>query len=186
MKKIIALAACAVILLSACSPQGQPNPSPSPEATPVQTQAPATPSPKPEEYVQAAEKSAAGADWSIVSTYKHDMDGDGTDETIQLATSAQKDKKGRVMLDDSQKWALEMLDGNDVYTLYQGTLSNGCPYFEVYQDAEIKENYVRLFASASAQFIQKDFQFIKDKRAFKAVEPLDVQNLLFSSIPYYE
>lgn len=188
MRKIIALSSiCAMLLLSACQAGTQtPSPSPSPSVTPAQVTPSPSPTANPDTYVNATNKSATQSGWSTVKSFKHDMDGDGTSEVISLTTSAEKDGKGAIMLDDTQKWALEMKDGSEYFTLYSGNLTNGIPYFEVYQDVNIEKNYVRLIISSGTEFEVKDYEFTADKRGFKEVESPEVQNRLFSSMPYYE
>lgn len=176
---------CAVMAFSACGADqanNAPVSSPSPMAvTPTQE-----PTAEPKVYLYASEQSQAGKAWTEVKSYSYDMDGDGKEEKMRLMTSAKKDSKGRLLIDDIQDWVVEMQDGTEVFTLFSGKVSNGCPYFEVYSDVDITKNYVRVLVSSSAQFIDKSYEFLSDKRAFEEVDTPESQNLIYSSLPYYE
>lgn len=178
---IITICICMLTILSSCTTKPTPTPSPSPTATV------STPTPSPKTYINAQTTGFTEDGWSKIDSYSFDIDGDGTEEIIQLTTSAAKDSKGRILWDDSQKWVVEVLDGEDIYTLMPADLvSNGGVYFEFYQNSEITKNCIRILISSSAGFSVKEYEYVKDKKAFTEAEPIKVQNLLYSSIPNYE
>lgn len=186
MKRLlIFMSLCAVLALSACSDG---NKTPELTAEPVQqTEAP-TPEPtaSPNAYIYASATSQVSSSWTEVKSFSYDMDGDGVKEKIRLMTSAKKDSKGRLVIDDSHDWALEMQDNDEVFTLLNEKISNGCPYFEVSADTETNDKYLRVLVSSSAKFVDKNYKFLKDKRAFIETDSPETQNTIYSSLPYYE
>lgn len=186
MKKIfLFMALCVMLALSACG-----NESKTIDATPnpvLQTEAPTTePTKAPDMYIYASSGSKSASEWTEVKSFSYDMDNDGSKEKVRLITSAQKDSKERLVIDDSQNWVVEMQDNGEIFTLLDEKISNGCPYFEIAEDSETDAKYLRVLISSSAKFVNKNYMFLNDKRAFVEVESPKTQNTIYSSIPYYE
>ena len=54
-----------------------------------------------------------------------DVDRDGMAERVELFAAVERDRQGRVMFDDGQRWALLVRDGADVYSLFDGFVQLG-------------------------------------------------------------
>ncbi len=78
-------------------------------------------------------------DWTIMGEYEFDVTGDGSDDRIILATSAQNDD-GEMMWDDVQDWTLTVVSADGAYNLYSKKIS-GAMYFEV-NEVYIKDDSV--------------------------------------------
>lgn len=128
-----------------------------------------------------------------VTSYVGDTDGDGTDETVVLATSAQRNSKGEFLWNDGQDWALYVDDREDgVYVLYDGFVQTGNVNFEV-SDYYMKDGAVpkiSVIISTGAGFSLKNYVFSADSKAYIEEIIYDTQvvteagiNRRFSSIP---
>ena len=86
--------------------------------------------PEPKEDVRIINKSnesAVDSTWSTVESSSNTTD----NGALTLYTSAQKDGD-EFIWDDSQKWVLEVSDGNGgYYTLFDQNVSNGSVYYDV-------------------------------------------------------
>lgn len=132
------------------------------------------------------------ADWTEVSRYTGDVDGDGTDEVVVLATSAEYDKDGTVMWDDGQDWALYVDDRDEKYVLLNQYVQLGNVYFEVsdYYTADGAEPRINVIVSTGASFSMKSYSFSKKDMAYIESVAYDTSNETeaginrrFSSIP---
>lgn len=184
MKKIIFAAVAALCILSACTSQTQnPQSGTSPQPT---AQITAEPTKAPAELLQAGTVSEVLENWTEVSKYRYDIDGDGERETIRLCTDAQRGENGEMMWDDSHKWVLETVDASNIFTMYSGSIHNGMPYFEVYEDKDGRV-CVGLTVSSGAGYEIKKFVYIKDKKAFEVENVYSEEgiNRLYTSMQGY-
>lgn len=69
-----------------------------------------------------------------LNEFTFDLDGDGTEEIIELHTAAGKAPDGSIAWDDGQNWLLVIVDGNDYYPLLQEYVQLGTVYFTVLDD----------------------------------------------------
>ncbi len=74
--------------------------------------------------------------------YVEKLGGETRDACVSLRTTAQRDKTGKMMWDDSQEWALDVATEKGCYVLYDQRI-NGRAYIDVYKAYnEDSEEYV--------------------------------------------
>lgn len=110
--------------------------------------------PEPKEDVRIINKSnesAVDSTWSTVESSSNTTD----NGALTLYTSAQKDGD-EFIWDDSQKWVLEVSDGNGgYYTLFDQNVSNGSVYYDVAEnDNGTKNINVYVFTGAGTTIKQ--------------------------------
>lgn len=110
--------------------------------------------PEPKEDVRIINKSnesAVDSTWSTVKSSSNTTD----NGALTLYTSAQKDGD-EFIWDDSQKWVLEVSDGNGgYYTLFDQNVSNGSVYYDVAEtDNGTKNINVYVFTGAGTTIKQ--------------------------------
>lgn len=133
------------------------------------------------------------ANMTEVTSYVGDTDGDGADETVVLATSAERNSKGDFLWNDGQNWALYVTDNsNGVYMLFDDFVQAGNVYFEVsdYYMANGAEPNISVVVSTGAGFSLKKYAFSNEKNAYVEEIVYDTKdvteggiNRRFSSIP---
>ena len=116
--------------------------------------------PEPKEDVRIINKSnesAVDSTWSTVESSSNTTD----NGALTLYTSAQKDGD-EFIWDDSQKWVLEVSDGNGgYYTLFDQNVSNGSVYYDVAEtDNGTKNINVYVFTGAGTTDILILYFFI--------------------------
>ena len=128
-----------------------------------------------------------------VTSYVGDTDGDGTDEKVILATSAERNGKGEFLWNDGQNWALYVDDKEEgTYVLYDGFVQAGNVNFEI-SDYYMKDGAVpkiSVIVSTGAGFSLKNYTFNKEKQTYTEEELYDTKNVTegginrrFTSIP---
>ena len=119
--------------------------------------------------------------WTRVASSPLQTDGG----TLSLYTSAEKDSAG-FLWDDSQKWVVEIDDGNGgYYTLYDQLVSNGM----VYCDAAARENgdiIVTVYESSGTGTVITQYTKTDDDYTEKTVYNSGAVNKIFTSTPWYE
>lgn len=71
-------------------------------------------------------------DYTLLDSYKFDINEDGTEETIGLYTTAQRDSKGEIMWDDGQIWILAVHGKDKDYELFNSYVQLGGIQFYVF------------------------------------------------------
>lgn len=139
--------------------------------------------------------SAEIADLTEVTSYVGDVDGDGSDETVVLSTSAERNAKGEFLWNDGQDWALYVKDMADSYVLFDGFVQAGSVYFEIsdYYMKDGAQPRISVIVSTSAGFSIKNYAFKKEKSAYIEDVLFDTKdvteggiNRRFSSLPEIE
>ena len=104
---------------------------------------------------------------------------------LTLYTSAQKDGD-EFIWDDSQKWVLEVSDGNGgYYTLFDQNVSNGSVYYDVAEtDNGTKNINVYVFTGAGTTI--KQYTHTETGFSEKSVYESGVVNRVFTTIPSYK
>ena len=107
-------------------------------------------------------------DWTQVSKYTGDVDGDGEDENVILKTSAQRSQSGEIEWNDGQNWALYVEDGTQSYILFNEYVQLGNVYFEVsdYYMKDDTEPRINVFVSTGAGLKIKNIGFDKEKDCY--------------------
>jgi len=132
--------------------------------------------------------------WHEVSRYTGDTDGDGIDENVVLATSAEYDEDGEFFWNDGQSWALYVDDRDEDYLLFNEYLNAGSVYFEVvdYYMEDGAEPKINVMTSASAGFALKSYGFSEKDGGYAETVIYDTVNVTkgginrrFSTIPEY-
>jgi len=62
---------------------------------------------------------------TLLDSTSVDVDEDGVAERIELYTAAERDRAGRIMWDDGQRWLLLVRDGEATYPLFDGYIQLG-------------------------------------------------------------
>ena len=131
-------------------------------------------------------------DYELLGHYTTEVDGIDEDVEVKLYTSAQRDKMGNLMCDDSQNWFLTVETSDGVYMLYNERI-NGQAYMKVmksYNDNS-EETLINLHIYANTHneireysFNGKDFE----ERIRYTTDETSVHGIseLYSSIPQYE
>ncbi len=124
--------------------------------------------------------------------YKSNIINDENEDIISLYTSAQRDKKGEMMWDDSQDWVLQAETENGVYELYRERI-HGSAYMNVsdYYNDGAEEKVITLLISSNAHNEIREYRFNGESFVETiAYTTDDVANegisSLYTSIPDYE
>lgn len=130
--------------------------------------------------ITKSETSAVDETWSEVDSATNTT----SSEALTLYTSAEKDSD-EFIWDDSNKWVLELSDGNGgYYTLYDQRVTNGSVYFDVVErDNGDKIVYVYTITGAGTsvnQYTRTDTGFT-EKNVFNS----GAVNRTFTSVPNY-
>lgn len=140
--------------------------------------------PEPKEDVRIINKSnesAVDSTWSTVKSSSNTTD----NGALTLYTSAQKDGD-EFIWDDSQKWVLEVSDGNGgYYTLFDQNVSNGSVYYDVAEtDNGTKNINVYVFTGAGTTI--KQYTHTETGFSEKSVYESGAVNRVFTTIPSYK
>ena len=140
--------------------------------------------PEPKEDVRIINKSnesAVDSTWSTVESSSNTTD----NGALTLYTSAQKDGD-EFIWDDSQKWVLEVSDGNGgYYTLFDQNVSNGSVYYDVAEtDNGTKNINVYVFTGAGTTI--KQYTHTETGFSEKSVYESGAVNRVFTTIPSYK
>ncbi len=151
-----------------------------------------------QEQINRVEIKASGLSAEInnmteVTSYVGDTDGDGVDERVVLATSAERSGKGEFLWNDGQNWALYVDDKEDgTFVLFDGFVQAGNVNFEV-SDYYMKDGAVpkiSVILSTGAGFSLKNYIFLKETKAYAEEVVYDTKevteggiNRRFTSIP---
>lgn len=131
--------------------------------------------------------------WEPMGQYEFDFNGNGEDDVLTLYTSAQRDKKGDMMWDDSQWWVLELKVDNEngVRNLFDERVS-GSVYMNVsdFYD-EDAQKVVTLFVSGNSSDEVREYRFdgeyYTETIAYTTNEAAaEGISKLYSSVPAYE
>ncbi|MGN0107383.1 MAG: hypothetical protein ACI4A5_06790 [Hominilimicola sp.] len=130
--------------------------------------------------IAKTDKSAVDDSWSVVENTSNTTD----NGALTLYTSAQKEG-GEFIWDDSQKWVVEMSDGNGgYYTLYDQLVSNGSVYYDIVQK-ENGDKIINVYTMSGAGTTIKQYTRSDTGYTEKTVYNSGVVNRLFSTVPEY-
>lgn len=130
--------------------------------------------------ITKSDKSAVDDSWSVVENTSNTTD----NGALTLYTSAQQEG-GEFIWDDSQKWVVEMSDGNGgYYTLYDQLVSNGNVYYEIVQK-ENGDKIINVYTMSGAGTTIKQYTRTDTGYTEKTVYNSGVVNRLFSTVPTY-
>lgn len=128
--------------------------------------------------------------------YEYDIDGDGNLDAVTLYTSAQRDKRGDLMWDDSQVWILQAELNGRPHTLFSGRF-NGRVYMNVadYYNQGDEEIVITLIIDTNASHEIREYRYDEnlDGALFKEKTVFTTNDIAnqgignrYSSIPDYE
>ncbi len=103
-------------------------------------------------------------DYTLLDSYEFDINGDGTEETIALYTTAQRDSHGEIMWDDGQTWALVVHGKDKDYELYKNYVQLGSIQFYAFTADDIFHIATVESTTAGLKFV--DYVFNKDEGSF--------------------
>ncbi len=159
----------------------KPNESAKPENSEM-TQAPEQPAQNAEQDERMITKTESAVDstWSVVQSTSNTTD----NEVLTLYTSAQKDGD-EFIWDDSQKWVVEISDGNGgYYTLYDQLVSNGNVYYDVVEK-DNGDKIINVYTMAGSGTTIMRYTRTDNGFAEKMAYNSGAENKLFSTIPAY-
>jgi hypothetical protein len=81
-----------------------------------------------------------------------DVDGDGTEERVELYAEVELDRAGRPMWDDGQRWALVVRRGQATYPVFAGFVQLGTLQFAAVERAEGDAAALLVLTNAGAGF----------------------------------
>ena len=140
--------------------------------------------PEPKEDVRIINKSnesAVDSTWSTVKSSSNTTD----NGALTLYTSAQKDGD-EFIWDDSQKWVLEVSDGNGgYYTLFDQNVSNGSVYYDVAENDNGTKN-INVYVFTGAGTTIKQYTHTETGFSEKSVYESGAVNRVFTTIPSYK
>lgn len=193
MKKLIVpLILAAVLMMSACSGDNDPsatlasNGTQSIQSTQKPSEKPLSDQEEKAELIKKSDKSVIEDSWSVLSEYDFELD--GKEAKVTLASEAQRDSDGIIMWDDSQRWVLEVLTGEDIYTLFDGRVSLGNVYFDVierYSDSGDALPAVIMYSISGANTEISEFTYGEKGFVKKGVYEENGINRMYSSMPEY-
>lgn len=131
--------------------------------------------------INKTSESAVDSTWSTVETSSNTTD----NGALTLYTSAQKDGDGFIW-DDSQKWVLEVSDGNGgYYTLFDQNVSNGSVYYEVTETENGTKN-INVYVFTGVGTTIKQYTRTETGFSEKSVYESGAVNRVFTTIPSYK
>lgn len=110
-------------------------------------------------------ETAVGEDLkTILDSYEFDIDGDGTEEKIELMTSAERDSDGLMLWDDGQEWKLTVKKSDSEFVLFDGRIQIGMLNHQIFEvDGKLHITYT-LNATAQLEFVH--FEYDVEQNAF--------------------
>jgi len=128
-----------------------------------------------------------GRNWTEVSKYEGDLDGDEIAETLQLLVGAERAPDGEIMWDDGQPWLLLVTDGDNYYPLLDEYVQLGSVYFTVAEPAEGETVDITVLVSTGAGLRLSKTAYNAAEQGYRE-EPVYTAegiNLLHTSLPGY-
>ncbi len=131
---------------------------------------------KPEENEQiitkkiySTELSEEILDWTEVSRYAGDVDGDGANENVVLVTSMKRDSNGEFVMNDGQNWALYVDGKEDDYILFNNYINLGNVYFDVaeYYMTDGAVSQINIIISTGSDFSIMGYTFSKTEKCYE-------------------
>lgn len=116
---------------------------------------------------------------TMLETFKYDFDVDGTEEEINLYTSAQKDNNGEIMWDDGQVFKLIIHDTNENFVLFDEYVQLGKVNYYVYLEKDVFT--ISIISPRTASLTITDYVYDKDVNGFlekKLIEKTTDINML--------
>ncbi len=130
--------------------------------------------------IKKQDESSADSSWTNL---EHSYNPEGTG-TVTLYTSAQK-IDNEIIWDDSQKWMVEVTDGNGgYYTLYDQNISNGSVYYDVFQ--KDKKTFINVYTMSGTGTTIKQYTQTENGFEEKEVYNSGTVNRVNSTVPSYE
>ena len=106
--------------------------------------------------------------WSprtLLDSAMADVDRDGTPERVELYAAVARDRRGRLMFDDGQRWALLVRDSTNVYPLFDGFIQLGRIDFWVVMPSDSSAAILLSQRTPNGLLLQK-YVFDGRRRAF--------------------
>lgn len=116
---------------------------------------------------------------TLLESFNYDYDLDGTEEAINLYTSAQKNSDGEIMWDDGQIFKLIIHDDDKIFILFDEYVQLGKINYYVYLENDIFT--ITVISPRTASFTVTDYVFDKDTNSFlvnRLIEKITDINML--------
>lgn len=169
---IILIIGC--LILTGCQNDGQENPQSGIGDEPILIEA-------------VPSDSLATGELTLLEQFSHDLNLDGSPETIELYTAAERHESGEIIWDDGQEWLLLVRAGDKAYPLFSKYVQIGMVYFTVSEASGEEVPHITAMVSTGAGLSLRTYTFAKDRDAFQEeiVYTSPDDNFLFNSIPAY-
>ena len=126
---------------------------------------------------------------TLLCSAEADFDKDGSEEEIELYTSAKKDSDGNIMWDDGQRWLLLVRKSDRDFVLYDDYIQLGNLEFWLYSEEDGEGEYhISTIRPSSGGLFFSDYTYDVEKNVFikKDIFQASGINLKFSSGYYYK
>lgn len=143
---------CVILILNGCSKKTDT------EKTPEQS----TPTSTSTKEIESKEETVSETPLSdeprtVLDSYSLDIDGDGTEEKIELLTSAERGSDGIILWDDGQEWKLTVKKKDSEFVLFHGRIQIGMLNHQIYEVDERLHIAYTLNATAQLAFVHYEF-----------------------------
>lgn len=143
--------------------------------------------------IDLAEEPIDVSGWEPMGKYECDVLNNSKQQTITLYTSAQRDKKGDMMWDDTQQWVLKVETEDGEYDLYSERI-HGYAYMGVYDyyGDEDEDKVITLYAETNSGNRIINYVFNEEGQFEERLVYSDNDyatsgtSMLYTSIPEYE
>ncbi len=118
----------------------------------------------------------------LLDEYRGDVTGDGRQDSVQLRVQAERDTRGRLMLDDGQRWALVARVDGRAYALFNEFVQLAAPRFVIVEERDDAPPVIALILDSGAGLVVQTFAWDATSSGFRRSEPVRVVgNRLFTS-----
>lgn len=143
---------CVILMLNGCSQQSDT------EKMPEQSTSTSTSTEKTESKEETVSETPLSNELpTVLDSYSLDIDGDGTEEKIELLTSAERGSDGIILWDDGQEWKLTVKKKDSEYVLFHGRIQIGMLNHQIYELDERLHIAYTLNATAQLAFVHYEF-----------------------------
>ncbi len=150
------------------------------EHTPAQAQPPLAPSGVTDNLVPL--DTLDDLPYLMLDVHRADVNGDGREESVELWVEASRDRQGRLMLDDGQRWALVVRAEERIYRLFDEFVQLAQPRFQIIEPDGGGPPIITLILDQSAGLLVQTFRWDPVRLGFERRTPVRLTgNRLYES-----